>query len=64
MLIVDDILFKILKVKVFIVMDVKEGFWYVKLDKEFSLFIIFWILFGRYCWICLLFGFLLVLEEF
>lgn len=43
MLIVDDILFKILKVKVFIVMDVKEGFWYVKLDKEFSLFIIFWI---------------------
>lgn len=54
---VGDILFKILDFVVFIVMDLKEGFWYVKLDKDFSLYYILgWVIFGRYCWISLLFS--------
>lgn len=41
MLIVNDILFKILKIKLLIVVDVKEDFWYGKLDKKFCLVIKF-----------------------
>lgn len=54
-----DILFKILEVVVFIVIDLKEGLWYGKLDKNFSLYYILgWVIFGRYCLISLLFEFL------
>lgn len=40
-LVIDDLLFDLLKVKVFSVCDVKNGFWYVELDEVLSYFIIF-----------------------
>lgn len=35
---------------VFTVMEAKEGFWHVKLDKESSLLTTFWTHFGQYRW--------------
>lgn len=61
---VDDILPKISKAKVFTVMDAKEGFWHVKLDKESSLLTTFWTPFGRYRWTRLPFGLSSAPEEF
>lgn len=58
----DDILLQFSKVRIFIKFDVKEVFWYVKLDEEFSRLMIMIIFFGRYRWVRLFFG-LKVLSE-
>lgn len=48
---VGDILPKISDTVVFTVMDLKEGFWHMKLDKDSSLHhIVGWATFGRYRW--------------
>lgn len=46
------------------VLDVKNGFWYIQLDELSSFVIIFGIFWGCYWWFCLFFGVFLVLEEF
>lgn len=46
MFIFEDILLNFVNVKVFLVFDVREGFWYIKLDEYSSYLIIFWIFFG------------------
>ena len=45
---VDEVLPKLAKAKVFTVLDAKDGFYQVKLDKESSLVTTFWTPFGRY----------------
>ena len=45
---VDEVLPKLVKAKVFTVLDAKDGFYQVKLDKERSLLTTFWTPFGRY----------------
>ena len=45
---VDEVLPKLARAKVFTVLDAKDGFYQVKLDKESSLLITFWTPFGRY----------------
>ena len=45
---VDEVLPKLAKAKVFTVLDAKDGFYQVKLDKESSLLTTFWTPFGRY----------------
>ena len=44
----DEVLPKLAKAKVFTVLDVKDGFYQVKLDKESSLLTTFWTPLGRY----------------
>ena len=48
MLTVEEVLPKLAKAKVFTVLDAKDGFHQVKLDKESSLLTTFWTPFGRY----------------
>ena len=45
---VDEVLPKLAQAKVFTVLDAKDGFYQVKLDKESSLLTTFWTPFGRY----------------
>ena len=45
---VDEVLPKLAKAKVFTVLDAKDGFYQVKIDKESSLLTTFWTPFGRY----------------
>ena len=45
---VDEVLPKLANAKVFTVLDAKDGFYQVKLDKESSLLTTFWTPFGRY----------------
>ena len=45
---VDEVLPKLAKAKAFTVLDAKDGFYQVKLDKESSLLTTFWTPFGRY----------------
>lgn len=45
---VEEVLPKLAKAKVFTVLDAKDGFHQVKLDKESSLLTTFWTPFGRY----------------
>lgn len=46
MLILEEFFFKLGKVKVFFMFDVKDGFYQIVLDKESSMKIVFWILYG------------------
>lgn len=64
MQIVEDVISRMFYVKVFSVFDVNYGFWQVKLIKDSSKLVIFNMFFGRYSYICLLFGIVLVLEVF
>lgn len=64
MFIIEDIVIRLYGVKVFLVFDIKNGFWYVKLDAESLYFIIFFIFFGCYRWCRKLFGMIFVLEVF
>lgn len=64
MFIIEDIVIRFYGVKVFFVFDVKNGFWYVKLDEELSYLIIFYTFFGRYRWCRMFFGISFVFEVF
>lgn len=44
----DEVLPKLAKAKVFTVLDAKDGFYQVKLDKEIPMLTTFWMPFGRY----------------
>lgn len=54
---IEDVLLEFLKVRVFIKVDVRNGYWYVVFEEELVKFIIFDILFGCYYWKRLFFGF-------
>lgn len=49
--IIEDILFELYYVCIFFIVDVKDGFWYIEFDSDSSYFIIFVILWGKYCWL-------------
>lgn len=52
----DEILPELGKAKIFSTVDVKKGFWHVKLDEPSSRLTTFWTPFGRYRWTRLPFG--------
>ena len=54
--VVDDLLPKLSNVKVYSVLDVKNGYWHVELDKKSSLLTTMGTCFGRYRWLRLPFG--------
>ena len=62
--VLDDILPKLADAKVFTVLDLKEGFWHVKLSEKSSYLTTFWTPFGRYRWLCMPFGISSAPEEF
>ena len=64
MAILDEVLPKLSKAKVFSSLDAKDGFYQVGLDEESSLKTTFWTPFGRYRYFCLPFGINLAQEEF
>ncbi|XP_077997421.1 uncharacterized protein LOC144450650 [Glandiceps talaboti] len=52
------------KAKVFSVLDAKDGFWQVKLDKESSYLTTMWTPLGRYRWLCMPFGIATAPKEY
>lgn len=64
MKIVEDIVLNIFNVCVFFKLDVKLGFFQIKLNEKLLYLIIFNILIGRYRWLCFLFGIKFVFEIF
>lgn len=62
--IVDELLFKLNNVKIFFCVDVYKGFINIELDDVFLFLMIMYILIGCYCWLCMLFGVSLGLEEY
>ena len=61
---IDEILPRLANAKVFTVLDAKEGFWQVKLDKQSSYLTTFWMPYGRYRWRRMPFGISTAPEEF
>jgi len=61
---IEEILPRLAKAKVFSVLDVKDGFWQIKLDEESSYLTTFWTPFGRYCWLRMPFGISSAPEEY
>ena len=61
---IDEILPRLANAKVFTVLDAKEGFWQVKLDKQSSYLTTFWTPYGRYRWRRMPFGISTAPEEF
>ena len=61
---IEENLLRLQDAKVFSVHDAKKGFYHVKLDKEGSLLTTFWIPFGRYRWLRMLFGIASAREEY
>ncbi|XP_072035931.1 uncharacterized protein [Amphiura filiformis] len=61
---IEDVLPKLAKARIFSVLDAKDGFWQVKLDKESSLLTTFGTPFGRYRWLRMPFGIATAPEEF
>uniref|UniRef100_A0A803JLC0 Gypsy retrotransposon integrase-like protein 1 n=1 Tax=Xenopus tropicalis TaxID=8364 RepID=A0A803JLC0_XENTR len=61
---IDEILPSLAKAKVFSVLDAKDGFWQVKLDKSSSYLTTFWTPFGRYRWLRMPFGIATAPEEY
>ncbi|CAB4034914.1 Hypothetical predicted protein, partial [Paramuricea clavata] len=61
---IDEILPRLANAKVFTVLDAKEGFWQVKLDKRSSYLTTFWTPYGRYRWRRMSFGISTAPEEF
>ena len=53
---IEEVTTRLSKAKVFSVLDAKNGFWQVQLDKESSFLTTFNTLFGRYRWLRLPFG--------
>eukprot|EP00794_Sanderia_malayensis_P013664 gene13664-15093_t len=62
--VLDDILPKFQNAKVFSVLDLKSGYWHVKLDQESSFLTTFNTPFGRYRWLRLPFGLNVSAEIF
>ena len=62
--VMDDILPKLQNAKVFSVLDLKSGYWHVKLDEESSFLTTFNTQFGRYRWLRLPFGLNVSAEIF
>ena len=60
----DEVLPSLSKAKVFSVLDAKNGFWHVQLDKESSLLTTFNTPFGRYRWLRMPFGISTAPEEY
>ncbi|XP_062619910.1 uncharacterized protein K02A2.6-like [Saccostrea cucullata] len=61
---IEEILPRLSKAKVFSVLDAKDGFWQIKLDKERSFLTTFWTPFGRYRRIRMPFGISTAPEEY
>uniref|UniRef100_A0A803K3H0 ribonuclease H n=1 Tax=Xenopus tropicalis TaxID=8364 RepID=A0A803K3H0_XENTR len=61
---IDKILPSLAKAKVFSVLDVKHGFWQVRLDKSSSYLTTFWTPFGHYRWLRMPFGIATAPEEY
>uniref|UniRef100_A0A803JSR1 ribonuclease H n=1 Tax=Xenopus tropicalis TaxID=8364 RepID=A0A803JSR1_XENTR len=59
---IDKILPSLAKAKVFSVLDAKDGFWQVKLDKSSKNLTTFWTTFGHYRWLRMPFGIATVSE--
>lgn len=53
---IDEILPELGKAKVFSTVDLKKGFWHLKLNEKSSKLTCFWTPFGRYRWVRLPFG--------
>lgn len=64
MFILNEYFYKLSVVKCFLLVDVKDGFFYILFDEELLWMIIMYILYGRYRWFCLFFGIISVFEEF
>ncbi|UYV72155.1 K02A2.6-like [Cordylochernes scorpioides] len=60
----DEILPSLNNAKIFTVIDAKDGFWQVKLDRQSSDLTTFWTPFGRYKWLRMPFGISAASEEF
>ena len=61
---IEEILPRLQDAKIFSVLDAKEGFYHIKLDKESSLLTTFWTPFGRYRWLRMPFGIASAPEEY
>ncbi len=61
---IEDILPDLKNAKIFSVLDARNGFWHVKLDKESSLLTTFNTPYGRYRWLRMPFGISSASEEF
>ena len=62
--VIDDIISDSSDAKMFTVVDVKDGFWHVKLDEKSSYLTTFNTPYGRYRWLRLPFGVNSASEEF
>ena len=61
---IEEVATRLSKAKVFSVLDAKNGFWQVQLDKESSFLTTFNTPFGRYRWLRLPFGIKTAPEEY
>ena len=61
---IDEMLPRLQNAKIFSVLDAKEGFYHIKLDKQSSMLTTFWTPFGRYCWLRMPFGISSAPEEY
>ena len=60
---IEDVLPKLSKAKIFIVLDTKNGYWQVQLDEESSYLTTLWTLCGRVRWLRMPFGIKSASEE-
>ena len=61
---IDEMLPRLQNAKIFSVLDAKEGFYHIKLDKQSSKLTTFWTPFGRYRWLRMPFGISSAPEEY
>ena len=61
---IEDILPELHKARIFSILDARNGFWHVELDKESSLLTTFNTPFGRYRWLRMPFGISTAPEEY
>ena len=61
---IDEMLPRLQNAKIFSVLDAKEGFYHIKLDKQSSMLTTFWTPFGRYRWLRMPFGISSAPEEY
>ena len=60
----EELLPTLSKAKIFTVLDAKDGFHQVQLDRESSYLTTFWTPFGHYRYLCMPFGISSAPEEF